>query len=321
MSATFGLSITRDQMIEEALRTIGKLGASQSVSAFNKARVNNSLNLMLKAWINKGVTLWKIEEITLPLIPAILLYPLGPTAGYLSTLAITITAAGSGGTPGTYALGIADVDGGTGATGTYTIDAGGALSDVTITAPGASYITPVLSFPLGSIVGAAATATVVGLTMDKPLRVLNEGSYIRQPGELDITLTQLGRIDYNTLGQKNPPGSIPTQFFVDPQRAVTNIKFYVPPGSQTTLSAVLVCHMPISDVTGATDTFDFPVEFMNPVKWGLCREIYTEFGVDADTEKRVDKFYAEYVTEAFNFSVEEADMRFSYDNQGNWWGG
>jgi len=276
---------------------------------------------MLKAWVNKGAVLWKNQELTVPLVSGILLYPIGPTAGYLATAGITITAAGTGGTPGTYALTITDAGGGTGATGTYTIGTGGGVSSISIVVSGNSYVTPILSFPLGMISGAAATATVVGLTTDRPLRVLNEGSYIRQPGALDIQLTQLGRIDYNMLGQKNPSGSVPTQFFFDLQLGNSLIKFYPPPGSQTVLSAVLVCHIPILDATGASSTFDFPVEFMNALKWGLCREIYTEYGVDKDTEQRVDKFYAEYVGEAYGFSVEEADMRFSYDNMGDRWGG
>ena len=66
---------------------------------------------------------------------------------------------GSGGTTGTYALGISG--GPTGCAGTYTI-AGGAVTSITITNPGlsTSSTAPTLSFPSGSVTGASATAVV-----------------------------------------------------------------------------------------------------------------------------------------------------------------
>ncbi len=83
--------------------------------------------------------------------------------GVLST---TITAGGSGGTTGTYALGISG--GPTGFAGTYTIS-GGAVTAITITNPGLSTAStaPTLSFPSGSVTGATATATVGSLVLDQ----------------------------------------------------------------------------------------------------------------------------------------------------------
>ncbi|NBQ13092.1 MAG: hypothetical protein EBU31_00415 [Proteobacteria bacterium] len=76
--------------------------------------------------------------------------------GVLST---TITAAGTGGTAGTYALGVSG--GPTGFAGTYTISGGG-VTAITITNSGlsTSSTAPTLSFPSGGVTGASATATV-----------------------------------------------------------------------------------------------------------------------------------------------------------------
>ena len=78
----------------------------------------------------------------------------------------TITAAGTGGTSGTYALGVSG--GPTGFAGTYTISGGG-VTAITITNPGLSTATtaPTLSFPSGSVTGATATATVGTLVLDQ----------------------------------------------------------------------------------------------------------------------------------------------------------
>ncbi len=77
-----------------------------------------------------------------------------------SVLVATVLNAGTGGTDGTYALGISGGGGGVGATGTYTI-AGGIVALITITSGGDGYTSsPTLSFPLGGIVGASGSATV-----------------------------------------------------------------------------------------------------------------------------------------------------------------
>ena len=99
---------------------------------------------------------------------AITLTPVTPTArtvaitGWLNRVAsTTITNVGSGGTPGTYALGVAGGDG-TAFAGTYTIGGGGTLSSIAITNYGYGYtVAPTLSFPSGSIAGGvAATANL-----------------------------------------------------------------------------------------------------------------------------------------------------------------
>jgi hypothetical protein len=90
---------------------------------------------------------------------------------YASTLPLGVTSvaigtAGTGGVAGTYALGVAG--GPTGFAGTYTISGGG-VTAITITNPGlsTSAALPTLSFPSGSVVGAAATATVSTLVLNQ----------------------------------------------------------------------------------------------------------------------------------------------------------
>ena len=74
-------------------------------------------------------------------------------------VSVTITAAGAGGTAGTYALGV--TGGPANFAGTYTI-AGGVVTAITITNSGLASVgtAPALTFPLGTIAGATAVATV-----------------------------------------------------------------------------------------------------------------------------------------------------------------
>jgi len=89
-----------------------------------------------------------------------------PITGWLNQVrTTTITGAGSGGTPGTYALGVTGGNG-TAFAGTYTIGGGGSLSTITITNHGYGYtVAPSLSFPSGgggggALSGASATANL-----------------------------------------------------------------------------------------------------------------------------------------------------------------
>lgn len=81
--------------------------------------------------------------------------------GWLNRVAsITTNSAGSGGTPGTYALGVTGGNGSAFA-GTYTIGGGGSITSIAITNNGYGYtVAPSLSFPSGGITGASATANL-----------------------------------------------------------------------------------------------------------------------------------------------------------------
>jgi len=84
-----------------------------------------------------------------------------PITGWLNQVrTTTITGAGSGGTPGTYSLGVTGGDG-SAFSGTYTIGGGGTMTTITITNHGYDYtVAPSLSFPSGGITGASATANL-----------------------------------------------------------------------------------------------------------------------------------------------------------------
>lgn len=141
---------------------------------------------------------------------------------YASTLpkgvtSISITAAGSGYTNGTYALGVSG--GPTGFAGTYTVT-GNTVTSVTITNPGLATATtaPTLSFPSGGGTGATATATVASLIADQKtywaassdgytnLLYRNNGgsvAAVNNPDGTQINTVQRGLID-QTLQATSP---------------------------------------------------------------------------------------------------------------------
>ncbi len=324
MASSFGLTFTRNDLIKAALRSLGVIGQTQAPSPEDYTFCSEALNLMIKAWMNKGATLWKIQEILVPMVNTVPLYPIGPTAGYLATSGVTITAGGIG-TNGTYALGIADAGGGTTAAGTYTVS-GGTITAVDITAPGSGYVSPILSFPSGGVAGQDVTIVPIGLTTARVNRILDQGNFIRNDVTLyDNPISMISRNDYNGLGNKLTNGNTPSQFWYDPAFTTTNdngnLRVNPVPGPMITHTMHLMGHIILDDTTAVGGLFDFPQEWLNCMKWGLAREMITEYGVDEKTEERIEKRFQEYKDEAFNFSVEESSTRFSYDSQGGWSGG
>ena len=94
---------------------------------------------------------------------AVGIYPTVYTSGLpMGVTSVAITAGGTGGTAGTYALGVSG--GPAGFAGTYTVS-GGAVTTITITNPGlaTSSTAPALSFPSGGVASATAIATVASL--------------------------------------------------------------------------------------------------------------------------------------------------------------
>lgn len=319
MTSSFGLSFTRNDLIKAALRALGVIGQTQNPTPEDYNFCSEALNLMLKAWVNKGATLWKIQEVAVPMVEGIPVYPIGPTAGYLNSAAVTITDGGSGGSNGVYALGISDAGGGTGATGTYTIS-GGTITAVTITSAGSAYVSPVLSFPSGGISGQDITITPTGLTTSRVQKVLDQGNFIRNnQTSYDQPIFMLSRNDYNRLGNKSTNGTVPSQFWFDPAFTVGNdngnLYVYTVPGPGIDHTMHLMGQIIINDTTGVSDLFDFPQEFLNPLKWGLAWEMCVEYGCDQTTEQRVEKRFRQYEAEAFAFSVEESSTFFSYDTR------
>lgn len=80
MSTTY--TITRDQIILSALRKLGAVEPADTASTIDSNIVTNcaqALNLMVKQWMTEGIKLWKVQEITFPLVLAQTTYSVGPS--------------------------------------------------------------------------------------------------------------------------------------------------------------------------------------------------------------------------------------------------
>ena len=77
MSANYSLS--RDQVINAALRVLGVIGAGDTPSPTDYDNCAQALNLYIKQLQTKGLPLWKLEEVLVPVVQGQKVYEIGPT--------------------------------------------------------------------------------------------------------------------------------------------------------------------------------------------------------------------------------------------------
>jgi hypothetical protein len=78
-SGSYDFTVTRDNIIEGALRLIGFLGEAQSPTSDQLTQCGRALNLMIRAWQARGIALWKNVEIVLFVQKDQVKYRLGST--------------------------------------------------------------------------------------------------------------------------------------------------------------------------------------------------------------------------------------------------
>jgi hypothetical protein len=76
-SGTTSFILSRDQVIAYALRKLGVLELGVTPDADTVTNSASALDMMVKSWITKGIKLWTISELTLPLTSATS-YIIGP---------------------------------------------------------------------------------------------------------------------------------------------------------------------------------------------------------------------------------------------------
>lgn len=79
VSGTTSFTVTRDQVIEAAMRGLSVLEEGAQPSATSVINASMSLNLIIKNWQKDGIKLWTISEIALPLVASQTSYTIGPT--------------------------------------------------------------------------------------------------------------------------------------------------------------------------------------------------------------------------------------------------
>jgi hypothetical protein len=307
VTGTNSFTVTRNDIIDAALRTLGVIGIGETPQTEDYTNCSQALNIMIKGWAKKGWPLWTVQELVVPMVSGVRVYPIGPTAGYVYSVTST---GGTGYTAGTWTA--TNGTTGTAASGTYTV-VDGAPAVFTVLQGGNTYTSAPTTFTLsGAGTGATITATIVGLTTNKPVRAMT--AYIRDSYNNDTTLMPISKQEYDMQGYKFTTG-VPNQFYYDNQLSNANLYVYNVPDASTS-SIYLSVERMFYDMTTGTDSFDFPQEWFQALKWGLAAEIAVEYGIDIQMVPYYEQKASVYLEEAFSFAVEETSVYFGVDYRG-----
>ena len=85
MSTTTVFALSRDDVITYALRKLGVIENGVTPDATTLANSTTALNMLIKSWLAKGIKLWTVVELTLPLTTNKVSYGIGNSGPDLVT--------------------------------------------------------------------------------------------------------------------------------------------------------------------------------------------------------------------------------------------
>jgi hypothetical protein len=93
MSSTAIYTITRNQVINGALRVLGAIGSGDTPSPDDIDNCSQALNLYIKQLQVKGLPLWKTEDLQVPMVVGQTVYAIGPTGDVITTRPLRVVMA------------------------------------------------------------------------------------------------------------------------------------------------------------------------------------------------------------------------------------
>jgi hypothetical protein len=124
------------------------------------------------------------------------------------------------------------------------------------------------------------------LVTNKPLRLIQaflRNEQVSPP--IDIPMYLISQQEYNILGSKFSEGQINSVFY-KPFVNHGQLKVFLTPNDsiQDNYNLHLIVQRPIEDITSSNQTFDFPQEWYQSLRWGLAAELAADYGL---TENRI----------------------------------
>ena len=278
-SGTYSFSVSRDDIIRQALLNIGKLDPFETPDAQHTQDCAIVLNMMCKQMMGKadfatGLKVWTRKRGHLFLSSTTGQYSVGPTAigwtyafasptatGAVAASGVSVTLSSVVGVATGYNLGIVQTD--------------GSLFWTTISNLAGSVAT-VGALPVGAPSG--AQVFVYQTAAQQP--ILIESALLRQTDGTDTPVNILRTTqDYDILSSKVQASfqSDPTAVYYEFQLGNSNLYTDCGSAQDTTKHLVLTVMEPIQDFNNPLDTPYFPQEFYLPLCWGLSKLICPQF--------------------------------------------
>ena len=291
-SGTFTFTVTRDDLVREAMLNIGKLDAYGQIDPVENTDICRKLNMMVKQWMGRydfapGLKVWTRQRGELFLSSTTGQYDLGPTSNrwaggvsssmaikgqpFLSNLLTQVTPASTS----TLNVGSANVADYT--LGDYLciqLDTGDTFC-TNVASIGASSVTTVTPLP-----SQASGGNVVynwSTPAQRPLEIVT--ILLRDSNNNDTPLNVMTIQEYEAL-----PTKVATNYTADPtsiyyEAQLGNGQLYTDcAGAQDVTKHIHVVYLqPIMDFNNPLDTPEYPAEWFSALAWGLSKQICPMF--------------------------------------------
>jgi hypothetical protein len=275
-SGTVTFSVSRDDIIQNAMKIIGELAPSESPTAAETTDCSMFLNMMVKQWQGQadfapGLKMWSRKRGNLFLSTSTNSYSLGP-AGHWSSSVNTTTLTAAAALSAT-ALTVASITG---------ISSGDNIGIVLTS--GDVFWTTVNGAPSGVTVnittglsGAAASGNTLFTYATanqgrRPLQILT--AVLRDSTNQDTPLSIMTLEDYQGLPAKADSTTTgdPSQIYYESQ--LTNGILYTDIFPSNTTKYIHTVYLsPIEDFNASTDTPDYPQQWYRALSYGLAVDI------------------------------------------------
>lgn len=312
-SSSVDFSMTRNEIIQDALSSIGVLGSEESIQNSDLEIGSRALNRLIKSWESKAIHIWKRTEALLFVQASQSKYTLGTgTTDHCTETFVSTTLSANAATSAT-SLTITSTTGMT--VGDYIgilLDSG-AFHWTTITAI-PSTVTITTALPSAATSGNNVFTYTTNIS--KPLYIYNARRY-DMDSETEIQMNNLAYDDYMNLPNKNTDsGSEPFSYMYN--RNLNNGDFYVWPQPGTVGSLVKLTYAkPIQDFDSATDTPDLPQEWYDAVVLNLAVKLAHMYGKASGQTYAALKVEAkEALNDALSFDNDLDYVQFSVDFNG-----
>ena len=286
-SGSTSFSVTRDDVIRAAFRTMGVIGLGEQPSAEEMSNAAMNLNMLMKYWQSKGMNRWtETEAIMFPAlgVPTFFLGAGAKTAAKCCNSADLITTSLTAITLlGGSTVTVADATGLVSGQNIGIVESATSIFWTTINgAPAGNVVTLAAVAPFKLDTGSPVYVYTTGIT--RPVKI-SECRRRINPGGLDTPLLLNTRSDYTSLPLKLTTG-LPNQIFYDPQLGQGQMSIW-PTNNDARNMLVFTYNRSIQDFLSALNTPDYPQEWYRALVYGLANDMCSAYGITGDAKRDI----------------------------------
>lgn len=277
-SGSYDFSITRDDLIKDAMQEIGALEPGEAPTAEDTTDVARKLNMMAKSWVVKGYHLWCIQDAVLFQVLGAQSYSLGNGASdsewcaandYAQTTLAVAAVAGAG------TITVASDDDIANADRIGIVLDSGAIQWTTVNgAPAANVVTLAAVLTGNAAIGAVVFSYTTRLV--RPLRFIPYTTHRRDISGQDTPIELIGKPGYELLTDKTQRGKTIQMCYLP--ALVSGVLRTWPTADLATDTIRFGYERPIQDFDLTTDEPDFPIEASKALYLNLAADICGMFG-------------------------------------------